>query len=223
MAFRVQYFHISLRGIIYQPKGKSMNTILKLIAVTITGSLLFVAVTNITAAPVWMSLMILVSSTVIFFVGLDLAESLKKVKVFTMIELIAVITVMAILLTMVISVMKTDPSSLEIKKVGSMIKLYQSKAFSLKGESLYIISLKSGEFKITDQDGIQLELIELKSDISFRDGSAVKSFNLLNTGECQVITGNDTAALIFKVGNQEGKVNIFTGKFSYYLDPEEQF
>lgn len=204
-------------------QGKKMKTILNLIAATITGSLLFVAVTNITAAPVWMSLMILISSSALLVMAIDAAESLKKVKAFTMIELIAVITIMAILLTMVMSVMKTDPASLEIKKVGSMIKLYQSKAFNIKGDQFYIVSLKSNEFKITDQDGIQLELIELKSNVTFKDGSGVKSFHILNTGECKVITGNDTAALIFKIGNTEGKVNIFTGKFSYYLDPEEQF
>jgi len=200
-----------------------MNTILKLIAIAMNAGLLLVATTNILTAPIWMVLMILISSTVICVITADIIESLKKVKVFTMIELITVITITAILLTMVLSVMRTDPASLEVKKVGSMIKLYQSKAFNITGDQFYIISLKSGEFKITDKDGIELELIELKSDIYFKDGSAVKSFNLLKTGECQVITGTNFQEFMFKLGTQEGKVNVFTGKFSYYLSEDEKF
>lgn len=146
-----------------------------------------------------------------------------KKSAFTLIELAVVMTITAILLTMVISVMKNDPASLEIKKVGSMIKLYQSKAFNIKGDQFYIVSLKTGEFKITDQDGIELELIELKSDIVFRDGSTVKSFNLIKTGECQVMIGSNPQEFMFKLGTYEGKVNVFTGKFSYYLSEDEKF
>jgi len=58
-----------------------MKNLLRLIAVTITASLLFTSITNITAAPVFMSLMVLVSSTTLFTIVVDAIEELKRVKV----------------------------------------------------------------------------------------------------------------------------------------------
>lgn len=56
-----------------------MKTILSIITLLINITLLTVSITNVIAAPLFMVLMILVSSTVLFFVGLDLAETTKRV------------------------------------------------------------------------------------------------------------------------------------------------
>ena len=199
-----------------------MNTVLKLTAIVMNIGLLSVAITNFLITPIWMTAMVLFSASIIFIIAIDIIESLKKVKAFTMMELIAVITIMAILLTMTVSIMRTDTEALEAKQVGSTIKLYHSKAFSLQKDKYYNVSLKTGEFKVSDQDGVILEEIELKSEITFKDGSSVKSFNILNNGECQIITGTELQEFIFKLGGQEGKVNVFTGKFSYYLSSNEK-
>lgn len=193
-------------------QGNNMKTILNLIAVTITGSLLFVAVTNITAAPVWMSLMILISSSALLVMAIDLAESLKKVKAFTMIELIAVITIMAVLLTLITSIRTPDHSQKDVKVIGGMIQLYNAKAFSLQDGEFYSIHI--GEtLTVTDHTGKILESKELTAPIEFFDNSdSSRTFIFNRRGEVQDLA----KVLRFKVGEYKVKLNNFTGKFSYY-------
>lgn len=59
----------------------------------------------------------------------DIKQSLPKVKkCFSMIELIAVITIVSILLTVTMRAMKTDPSQADITRIGGELKLLQNEA-----------------------------------------------------------------------------------------------
>ena len=194
-----------------------MNTLLKLIAATITSCLLYVSVTNITTAPIWMSLMILISSSALLVMAIDAAESLKKVKAFTMIELIAVITIMAVLLTMVTSISKTDPAKKDVKVIGCMIQIYNAKAFILESGEFYSIHIGEN-ITVTDHTGNIIESKELTSSIEFLDnGDTERGFIFNHRGEVQDLN----KVLRFRVGEYKVKINNFTGKFSYYDEDAE--
>jgi len=73
----------------------------------------------------------------------DLKQSLQKVKKcshFSMIELIAVISIAAVLLTITMSAMKTDPSKADITRIGGDLKLLQTQARAEKEIKEFILS-----------------------------------------------------------------------------------
>ena len=75
----MQYFS-PLFVVSYSNQREYMKTLLRMIAVIITASLLFVSVTNIIAAPVWMTLMVIISTTTLLVIVIDAIEELKKAK-----------------------------------------------------------------------------------------------------------------------------------------------
>lgn len=129
-----------------------------------------------------------------------------------MIELISVITIMAVLLTMVSAIGRPDHSQKDVKVIGGMIQLYNAKAFSLQDGEFYSIHI--GEtLTVTDQDGNLLEEAAIKSTIEFYDNSdSSRTFIFNRRGEVQDLS----KVLRFKVGEYKVKLNNFTGKFSYY-------
>ena len=73
----------------------------------------------------------------------DINQSLPKVKKclsFSMIELIAVITIVSVLLTITISAMKTDPSQADITRIGGDLKLLQAQARAEKEIKQFILA-----------------------------------------------------------------------------------
>ena len=71
----------------------------------------------------------------------DIKQSLPKVnKCFSMIELIAVITITSILLTLMINAMKTDPSKADITRIGGDLKLIQTQARAEKVVKQFILA-----------------------------------------------------------------------------------
>lgn len=193
-----------------------MKNALRFAAVAINLTLLYVAFTNLYIAPIWTISMCLISSLVLIVITLDVAEDIKRARMFTMIELVAVIMIMAILLTVIVSVKTIDKSDRDVKAIGSLIKLYHSKTNNLNSGEYYTISI-SDKLTIVDHTGVELESEELTADIIFLDGATNRSFIFNHRGEVQ----SPSKILRFKVGEHKVKINNFTGKFSYYDESAE--
>lgn len=130
---------------------------------------------------------------------------------FSLIELIAVITIMGVLLTMIITISKPDRAKADTKVIGGLINLYHAKVSTLHESKSYTINIGQS-FTITDQDGKVLESKEIKTPIVFLDGQTSKNFTFNHRGEV-----TDLSKVIrFKVGPYKMRLNNFTGKFSYY-------
>lgn len=63
---------------------------------------------------------------VIVFIGEWLVHQFKKIKAFTLMELLAVITIASILLTITFSSFKTDPSKSDARRISSELKYLHS-------------------------------------------------------------------------------------------------
>ena len=74
---------------------------------------------------------------VIVFIGEWLIHQLKKVKAFTLIELLAVITVASILLTITFRAFKTDPSKSDARRIASELKYLHSASLHYDEEKAY--------------------------------------------------------------------------------------
>lgn len=130
---------------------------------------------------------------------------------FSLIELIAVITIMSILLTMIVTISKPDRAKADTKVIGGLINLYHAKSQSLFDGELYTFNIDN-TFTITDENGDIVESKEITAPLLFLDGSTSKSFSFNNRGEVTDLS----KVLRFKVGVYKVKINNFTGRFSYY-------
>lgn len=131
---------------------------------------------------------------------------------FTMIELIAVITIMAVLMTMIITISKPDRAKADTRIIGGLIKLYQAKSLNLVEGEVYTIDVDK-TFTVTDENGIIIESEDIISPIQFlRSNPTDRFFSFNHRGEITDLS----KVLRFKVGAYKVQINNFTGKFSYY-------
>lgn len=71
----------------------------------------------------------------------DIKQSLPKVnKCFSMIELIAVISIVSVLLTITLNAMKIDPSKSDITRIGGELRLMQNEAISKREIKQFILA-----------------------------------------------------------------------------------
>lgn len=134
-----------------------------------------------------------------------------KKKNFTLIELIVVITIMAILMTMLMSISKPDRSKADTRVIGGLINLYHAKTYTLLKGEFYTFNIDK-TFTITDHNGIIVESKKIITPILFIDGATSKTFTFNHRGEVTDLSKK----LRFKIGEYKVKLNNFTGKFSYY-------
>lgn len=102
---------------------------------------------------------------VILFVGEWLLSQVKKVKVFTLMELLAVITILSILLTVAFRSFKTDPQKSDAIRLSSELRLLHSQSFIYDQDLGY-----KREF-IIDKDKFISEVIPSHPDMSFSKGT----------------------------------------------------
>jgi len=186
-----------------------MKIILSLITISILSVLLTYSIINLFASPVWMLAMIAYSVVFIHLVYKDMKVDLKKVKAFTMIELIMVITIMAILLTVTLSALKVDTSKAAIIQVGTNLALYNAKALS--EQTTYRIEITAKKLEVYDIDDKLIHEEDLKHTVTF-DNVPNESVLINERGELE----GRSSGLKLWVKERPLRVNMFTGKVSYY-------
>lgn len=102
---------------------------------------------------------------VILLVGEWLLSQVKKVKVFTLIELLAVITIMSILLTVAFRAFKTDPQKSDAIRLSSELKLLHTQSFIYDQDEGY-----EQKF-IINKDMFISEIVPSHPDMSFNKGT----------------------------------------------------
>jgi len=130
-------------------------------------------------------------------------------KNFTMVELITVITIMAVLMTMLINISKPDPTKKDITSIGNTISLYHAKSMTLQEGEVYSFDLNNSLI-VKDNAGQIIENIKLSESVKYLDAATPGDFTINHRGECS------TSKIEFTIGKYEGKINKFTGRFSYY-------
>ncbi len=142
-------------------------------------------------------------SYVLIFVGEYLYKQVKKTLAFTLIELIAVITIMSILLTVTISALKTDPSKTDAIVLASQLKLLHTQSLIYDNDVAF-----TREF-VLNQDDFLSEITLSHPDLHFVKGEP------LNVDEKQIlgyeieIKHKDEQPILIKV-------KPFTGKVTFY-------
>ena len=76
-------------------------------------------------------------SAVIVFIGEWLYHQVKRVKAFTLMELLAVITIASILLTLTFRAFKTDPSKSDAQRIASQLKYLHSASLHYDEDKAY--------------------------------------------------------------------------------------
>ena len=102
---------------------------------------------------------------VILLVGEWLLSQVRKVKVFTLMELLAVITIMSILLTVAFRSFKTDPQKSDAIRLSSELRLLHSQSFIYDNDTGY-----KQNFIINKQNFIS-EVVPSHPDMSFTKGT----------------------------------------------------
>jgi hypothetical protein len=133
-----------------------------------------------------------------------------KKKNFTMLELIAVISIMAVLLSITTAI-KPNKMESELKTIGALIQLYQAKSLNLKEGEFYNIYIGE-KFTITDETGIIRESKPITTAIRFLDGPTSKEFSFNHVGEVE----DKVKVLRFNFGGHKVRISNFTGKFLYH-------
>jgi len=184
-----------------------MKKILQAVAVIMLSVLGIYSVINFVAGPLWAFCMIAYS---VGFIRLILKDvDFKKVKAFTMIELIMVITIMSILLTITLGAMKADTSKVAIIQVGSNLELYNAKAMA--EVTTYRIEITANKLEVYDINDKLIHEEELKHEVTF-DNVTSESVVINRRGELD----NRSSELKLWVKERPLRVNMFTGKVSYY-------
>ncbi len=198
-----------------------MKTVLSLIAISTLSILLTYSIINLFASPVWMIAMVAYSTVLIHLVYKDMRVDLKKVKAFTMIELIMVITIMSLLLTITLGSLKTDTSKVAIIQVGTNLKLYNAKAMAEQTTYRIEITANKLEVYIVDEDtSIPDKLVheeDLKHAVTFYtpplEPTVINESVVINRrGELE----NRNSELKLWVSKRPLRMSMFTGKVSYY-------
>jgi prepilin-type N-terminal cleavage/methylation domain-containing protein len=170
---------------------------------------------NFIAGPLWAFCMIAYSLGFIHLIYKDMKLDLKKVKAFTMIEMIMVITIMAILLTITLGTMKADTSKAAIIQVGTNLKLYNAKAMA--EQTTYRIEITTDKLEVYDIYSALVHEEDLKHAVTFDttpSGAAITNESVVINyrGELE----NRTSGLKLWIKDRPLRVNMFTGKVSYY-------
>ena len=187
-----------------------MKTILSLITISVLSILLTYSIINLFASPVWMIAMIIYSLGFIHLVYKDMKVDLKKIKAFTMMELIMVITIMSILLTITLGTMKADTSKAAIIQVGTNLKLYNAKAMA--EQTTYRIEITANKLEVYDIYSALVHEEDLKHAVIFDTNITNESVVINSRGELE----NRTSGLKLWIKERQLRVNMFTGKVSYY-------
>ena len=145
----------------------------------------------------------------------DMREDLKKVKAFTMMELIMVITIMAILLTIGFKGLKVDSSKAALIQVGENLKLYTAKA--LAEQTTYRVEITEQKIEVYNIDDELIHKEGLKHAVTFYTPPTEPTV----TSESVVINelgalDNRATELKLWVKERPLRMNIFLGKVTYY-------
>jgi len=192
-----------------------MKTILSVIAIIMLSVLGIYSAINFVVGPLWDFCMIAYSVGFIRLVYKDMKVDLKKIKAFTMIELIMVITIMSILLTITLGAIKTDTSKVAIIQVGTNLKLYNAKAMA--EQTTYRIEITANKLEVYDIYGALVHEEDLKHVITFdttSSGAAITSESVI-INERGELEGRSSGLKLW-VKERPLRVNMFTGKVSYY-------
>ena len=187
-----------------------MKKILQAVAVIMLSVLGTYSAINFIAGPLWAFCMIAYSVGFIRLILKDMKLDLKKIKAFTMIELIMVITIMAILLTITLGSMKADTSKAAIIQVGTTLKLYNAKAMA--EQTTYRIEITAQKLEVYDIYSALVHEEDLKHAVTFDTNITNESVVINYRGELE----NRTSGLKLWVNKRPLRVNMFTGKVSYY-------
>jgi len=101
---------------------------------------------------------------ILLFVGEWLISQSKRIKAFTLIELIAVITIMSVLLTVTFNSFKTDPSKSDAIRLAGELKLLHTQSMQYDNDMGY-----EREF-ILDESQFMSEIIESETGLIFTKG-----------------------------------------------------
>ncbi len=187
-----------------------MKTVLSLITIIMLSVLGTYSVVNFIAGPLWAFCMIVYAVGFIHLIYKDMKVDLKKVKAFTMIELIMVITIMSILLTITLGSLKADTSKVAIIQVGTNLALYNAKAMA--EQTTYRIEITANKLEVYDIYGALVHEEDLKHAVTFDTNITSESVVINERGELE----NRTSGLKLWVKKRPLRVNMFTGKVSYY-------
>lgn len=192
-----------------------MKTILSLIAISVLSVLLTYSIFNLYSSPVWMIAMIAYSTGFIHLIYKDMKVDMKKIKAFTMIELIMVITIMSILLTIGLKGLKVDTSKAAIIQVGETLKLYNAKALS--EQTTYRVEITAQKLEVYNIDNELIVSRDLKHAVTFYTPPSTptvteESVIINERGELE----GRSSELQLWVSKRPLRMNIFTGKVTYY-------
>jgi hypothetical protein len=192
-----------------------MKKLLEFTAISLLATLLIYSIANIHINPFWMVGMVVYTSYVLFFIIRDMIEEKKKIRQFTMMELITVMTITAVLLTIGLKGLKVDTSKAAIIQVGENLKLYKQKALSEK--TTYRIEITAQELEVYDIDDELIHGEELKHIVTFytppNEPTVTEESVVINErGELE----GRSSELKLWVSNRPLRMNIFLGKVTYY-------
>lgn len=134
---------------------------------------------------------------VLLFVGEWLIAQSKRIKAFTLIELIAVITIMSILLTVTFSSFKTDPSKSDAIRLAGELKLLHAQSMQYDDSTGY-----EQAFTL-DKSQFISEIIESESGLVFEKGNPNKR------GYSVKIKYKDLEPIIIYVKSFTGRVTFY--------------
>ena len=190
-----------------------MKLLVGIITIIMLLSLAIYSAINLFINPSWMLVMMAYSLFFIYMVSMEIATDMKKVKAFSMIELMCVITLTAILLSIAFKVLKPDRAAAAIKQVGGNINIWNAKADS--EDTSYRMEFTETLLEVYDIDDKLVHSEKILSPLSFfdKDGNPKTSqtieFN--DKGEMEDLTGARILA-----DTWVARVNGFTGHLSYY-------
>ncbi|MEE9352574.1 MAG: type II secretion system protein [Thiotrichaceae bacterium] len=163
---------------------------------------------NLFVAPIWMVSMISYSSILIYMIAKEIAVDLKKVRAFTLIELMTVLVLTAILLSIAFKVMQPDRAAAAIKQVGGNINVWSAKAMSENTNYRLEFTVKLLEVYDIDDNLVYSE--KIISSLTFTNGTN-QTIELNDKGSMEDVTGARILA-----DTWVARVNGFTGHLSYY-------
>ena len=142
---------------------------------------------------------------------------------FTLIELIAVVAIMAILLSTVMA-LRSSGDNRQVVKVCGFMKEVQLRSYKLKMHQWYKIELKSRSF--TDDDGTVVGVVV---EVTDEKGRAVDSFRAKGKLEFAGASGRtfryhwhgyreepESISFMFTIDGYKAKINTFNGNIEYY-------
>jgi len=191
-----------------------MKRILSLIAIIILSVLLTYSALNLYSNPVWMIAMVAYSTGLIHLVYKDMKADIK-IRAFTMMELIMVMTITAVLLTIGLKGLKTDTSKAGLIQIGENLKLYKQKALS--EQTIYRIELTAKRIEIYNSLDELIHAEDLKHEVTFytppnEPTVTEESIIINNRGELE----DRSSELKLWVSKRPLRMSVFTGHVVYY-------